>query len=250
MNKTYTFDELCTIIARLRAKDGCPWDREQTHASLRPCMMEEAAELVSSIRILEETNNPENMIEELGDVLLQVVMHAEIAKEENLFDIGDVLTVVSEKMIRRHPHVFGTSQADTSEKVLNNWEDIKKREKEGKEWIENPLREIPIELPALRRAEKVLKKVDRQYEPQKDVVDSLDEMIRLCEELKERYLFGDFDEKNNVWEKEEEKPLEEERLTRILLTLAGITSKRKLYAEQLLSDGLENLIRHYEKQIY
>ncbi len=250
MSKTNTFDEFCTIIARLRAKDGCPWDREQTHASLRPCMMEEAAELVSSIRILEETNNPENMIEELGDVLLQVVMHAEIAKEEGLFDIGDVLTVVSEKMIRRHPHVFGTTRADTSEKVLNNWEDIKKREKEGKEWIENPLREVPIELPALRRAEKVLKKIDRQYEPQKEAVASLDEIIRLCGELKGGYLSEDFDETNNVWKKEEEKFLEEKHLTRILLALAGITSKRKLYAEQLLSDGLEDMIRHYEGQVY
>jgi len=250
MNKTYTFDEFCAIIARLRAKDGCPWDREQTHASLRPCMMEEAAELVSSIRILEETNNPENMIEELGDVLLQVVMHAEIGKEENLFDMEDVLTTVSEKMIRRHPHVFGTVQADTSEKVLNNWEDIKKKEKEGKDWIENPLREIPIELPALRRAEKVLKKVDRQYEPQKGVEASLDEMIRLCGELKDQYRSGGFDEEKNMWQEEEGKRFEEALLTQLFLVLANITSKRKLYAEQLLSDGLEDLIRHYEKQVY
>lgn len=179
MEKTYTFDELCAIIARLRAKDGCPWDREQTHESLRPCMMEEAAELVSSIRIYEQTNDPENMIEELGDVLLQVVMHAEIAKGENIFSMEDVLTAICEKMIRRHPHVFGTVEADTSEKVLNNWEDIKKKEKEGKQWIENPLREIPEELPTLRRAEKILKKLDRQYEPQKGITASLDEMTAI-----------------------------------------------------------------------
>ncbi|HOO27835.1 MAG TPA: MazG family protein, partial [Lachnospiraceae bacterium] len=169
MEQNYSFNEFCEIIERLRAKDGCPWDREQTHASLRPCMTEEAAELVSSIRIYEETNDPENMIEELGDVLLQVVMHAEIAKEEQVFDINDVITTVSEKMIRRHPHVFGDVKADTTEKVLNNWEDIKKKEKEGKDWIENPLREIPLELPALRRAEKVQKKIDRQYEHQKEM---------------------------------------------------------------------------------
>lgn len=250
MNKTYTFDEFCAIIARLRAKDGCPWDREQTHESLRPCMMEEAAELVSSIRIFEETNNPENMIEELGDVLLQVVMHVQIAKEEHLFGMEDVLKSVSEKMIRRHPHVFGTAQADTSEKVLNNWEDIKKKEKEGKEWIKNPLREIPIELPALRRAEKVLKKVDRQYESLKGIEDSLDEMIRLCGELKNQYQSGCFDEEMNDSRKEEEKQSEKVCLTQLLLELANITSKRKLYAEQLLSDGLEDLIRQYEKQAY
>ncbi|MFT3985152.1 MAG: MazG family protein [Lachnospiraceae bacterium] len=250
MKKTYTFDDFCAIIARLRAKDGCPWDKEQTHASLRPCMMEEAAELVSSIRILEETNNPENMIEELGDVLLQVVMHAQIAKEENLFAMDDVLTEVSKKMVRRHPHVFGTLKADTSEKVLNNWEDIKKKEKEGKDWIENPLREIPPELPALRRAEKVLKKIDRQYEPQKGIEASLDEIMQLCGELKEQYRSDSFDKDNNGWRMEEEKRSEENRLILLLLALTRITSKRKLYAEQLLTDGLEDLIRHYERKMY
>lgn len=247
MEKKYTFDEFCAIIARLRAKDGCPWDREQTHASLRPCMMEEAAELVSSIRIYEETNNPENMIEELGDVLLQVVMHAEIAKEEQIFSMEEVLTAISEKMIRRHPHVFGSVEADTSEKVLNNWEDIKKKEKEGKEWIENPLREIPIELPPLRRAEKVMKKLDRQYEPQPGITDSLDEIIQLCSDLKEEYNSKEYNEEKNAWQKDDKKQQEENSLKRILLLAANITSKRKLYADQLLSDGLEDLIRKYEK---
>lgn len=238
MEKTYTFDELCAIIARLRAKDGCPWDREQTHATLRPCMMEEAAELVSSIRIYEQTNDPENMIEELGDVLLQVVMHAEIAKEEKIFGMEDVLTAICEKMIRRHPHVFGTVEADTSEKVLNNWEDIKKKEKEGKQWIENPFREIPTELPTLRRAEKILKKLDRQYEPQKETTASLDEMIEICEKLKEQYSSNEI---NN-----EKQGTEEAYMTRLLLLISNITAKRKLYADQLLSDALEDLIQKYE----
>ncbi len=235
MKNVYTFKDFCAIIARLRAKDGCPWDREQTHESLRPCMMEEAAELVSSIRIYEETKNPENMIEELGDVLLQVVMHAQIAEEEKIFDMGDVLSAISEKMIRRHPHVFGTVEADTSEQVLNNWEEIKKKEKEGKDWIENPLREIPIELPALRRSEKLLKKIDNLYEPQKSTEDSLKEIIEICEELRQRYCVNDFSEEKNA-------------MTQILLLLTNITSKRKLYADQLLSDGLENLIRKYENE--
>ncbi len=133
--KTYSFAEFKEIIARLRAKDGCPWDREQTHTSLEPCMIDEAAELVSAIRIFDKTGSYENMCEELGDVLLQVMMHAQIAEEEGLFTIDDVLTVVSEKMIRRHPHVFGTVQADTSEAVLRNWDEIKKKEKEGKQMV-------------------------------------------------------------------------------------------------------------------
>lgn len=138
--KTYSFKEFRDIIAQLRAEDGCPWDREQTHTSLESCMVNEAAELVSAIRVFDKTGSYENMCEELGDVLLQVMMHAQIAEEEGLFTIDDVLTVVSEKMIRRHPHVFGTAQADTSEAVLRNWDAIKKKEKEDKKMI-TPSRE-------------------------------------------------------------------------------------------------------------
>ena len=100
------FDELKGVVARLRAEDGCPWDREQTHSSLKPECIEEAAEVICGINVLEETGNPENLKEELGDLLLQVVMHAQIAEEEGLFTMDDVIREVSRKMIRRHPHVF------------------------------------------------------------------------------------------------------------------------------------------------
>lgn len=104
------FERLQEIIARLRGENGCPWDREQTHASLKPACVEEAAEVVCGINILEKTGDAENLKEELGDLLLQVVMHAQIAEEENLFTIEDVIHGISEKMIRRHPHVFGTME--------------------------------------------------------------------------------------------------------------------------------------------
>lgn len=120
--------------------------------------------MLASIRIYDQTGNPENMIEELGDVLLQVVMHAQIASEEGLFTMEDVVNEVSQKMVRRHPHVFGTGRADTPDEVLVNWEEIKKEEKKDKEWVKSPLKEIPRELPALTRATKVLKKVDKLYE--------------------------------------------------------------------------------------
>ena len=161
----YTFEDLVEIIAALRSENGCPWDKVQTHDSLRPCVMEEAAELVGAIRIYHKTQNAENMCEELGDLMLQVLLHSEIAKEEELFTIEDVIQGVSSKMIRRHPHVFGTAEADTSEQALANWDEIKKKEKETQTWIESPLREIPEELPALTRAPKILKKVDKLYEP-------------------------------------------------------------------------------------
>ena len=127
-----SFDEFVKVIARLRAEDGCPWDREQTHATLKAACIEEAAEVVCGINVLEETGNPENLKEELGDLLLQIVMHARIAEEEGLFTIDDVIRNVMEKMIRRHPHVFGTAKADTSAEVLKAWDEIKKKEKVGK----------------------------------------------------------------------------------------------------------------------
>ena len=131
MKKQYTFEEFADIIKALRSENGCPWDKEQTHNSLKPCMMEEAAELLAAIRIYDTSGNYENMREELGDILLQVVMHSQIASEEGLFSIDDVISEVSEKMIRRHPHVFGTVKADTADEVLSNWDDIKKKEKES-----------------------------------------------------------------------------------------------------------------------
>ena len=127
-----SFDEFVKVIVRLRAEDGCPWDREQTHATLKAACIEEAAEVVCGINVLEETGNPENLKEELGDLLLQIVMHAQIAEEEGLFTIDDVIRNVMEKMIRRHPHVFGTAKADTSAEVLKAWDEIKKKEKVGK----------------------------------------------------------------------------------------------------------------------
>ena len=128
------FERLQEIIAQLRGENGCPWDREQTHVSLKPACVEEAAEVVCGINILEKTGDAENLKEELGDLLLQVVMHAQIAEEENLFTMDDVIRGISEKMIRRHPHVFGTTEVQNSQEVLVNWESIKKREKKGKEW--------------------------------------------------------------------------------------------------------------------
>ena len=127
------FEEFEHIIAKLRAPDGCPWDREQTHASLKKPCIEEAAEVVCGINILEQTGDPDNLKEELGDLLLQVVMHARIAEEEGYFTMDDVIQGIIDKMVRRHPHVFGDAVADDSGAVLKKWDEIKKQEKAGKE---------------------------------------------------------------------------------------------------------------------
>lgn len=128
-----SFDNFRRIIKRLRAEDGCPWDREQTHGSLKAPVIEEAAEVISGINIYDETGNPENLKEELGDLLLLIVMQAQIAEEEGIFTMDDVISGITEKMIRRHPHVFGDTKVNDSREVLDNWEEIKKLEKTGKE---------------------------------------------------------------------------------------------------------------------
>ena len=128
-----SFDELKEVVRRLRAEDGCPWDREQTHGSLKAPVIEEAAEVICGINIYEQTGNAENLKEELGDLLLQVIMQAQIAEEEGIFSLDDVVQGITEKMIRRHPHVFGNANVKDAEEVLVNWEEIKKKEKAGKE---------------------------------------------------------------------------------------------------------------------
>lgn len=153
-------DELKAVIKRLRAKDGCPWDREQTHASLKKDIVEEAAEVICGINVYEETGNAESMMDELGDLLLQVVMQAEIADEEGLFNFEDVAKNVKEKMIRRHPHVFGDVNAETSEQVLKNWAEIKKVEKTGKMWMDEKIPEAfdeAMELLKITKAKKLEK---------------------------------------------------------------------------------------------
>ena len=127
------FEELQETVRRLRSEDGCPWDREQTHGSLKAPVIEEAAEVICGINIYEKTGNAENLKEELGDLLLQAVMQAQIAEEEGIFTLDDVVRSINEKMIRRHPHVFGNEKVKDSGEVLANWEEIKKREKIGRE---------------------------------------------------------------------------------------------------------------------
>ena len=111
------FDGLRETVARLRAADGCPWDRAQTHETLKPACVEEAAEVICGINILKETGKPDSLVEELGDLLLQVVMHAQIGEEEGLFSLTDVIDCVNEKMIRRHPHVFGEKSIEAIRKL-------------------------------------------------------------------------------------------------------------------------------------
>lgn len=233
MNK-YSYEDFLRIVETLRSENGCPWDKEQTHVSLRPCLMEETAEVLAAIRIFDRTGSYDNLKEELGDVLLQVVMHAQIAREEGLFTMEDVVNTVAEKMVRRHPHVFGDTKVNGSGQVLENWEEIKRREKEGKEEAEYPLREIPEELPALTRAVKVLKKADKLYEPGDSYGGAVERLKKSIEGL-------------SAQEPAANDAGIENYLGDILMAVCDMARICRLAPEQILTDRIEACIESYEK---
>lgn len=167
------FQKLVEIMAMLRSKDGCPWDREQTRESLKPFLTEETYEVLEAI----DEGEPDKIKEELGDLLLQVVFHCQIAKENGEFDINDVIKNICEKMIARHPHVFGSARFETSEEVLKQWDERKKEEGKTKESI---LEGIPKELPSLLRAQKLqtrAAKVGFDWQRVEDVMEKLEEEL-------------------------------------------------------------------------
>jgi len=163
-------DDLRQTMARLRGKDGCPWDQEQTHQSLARCLIDECSELLETI----DQNDLPHMREELGDVLIQVVFHALLAEEAGRFDFDDVARDINEKLIRRHPHVFGGDKLDTSAEVLAQWEVIKAAEKASRGLASGPARTfkaLPPRLPALMLAEAVAKQIEKQGLPAAPAVD-------------------------------------------------------------------------------
>lgn len=234
MEGKYTYQDFLDIIETLRSENGCPWDKEQTHESLRPCIMEEAYELVAAIRIYNQTKNAENMVEELGDLLLQVVMQSQIAKEEGLFTMEDVINEVAAKMVRRHPHVFGNAQVNGSMQVLEKWEEIKKKEKEGKTWIPSPLREIPMELPALTRSTKVRKKLAKTYDEKRDYGENLARVQEALNKMKSLTPAA-YDEDLSM------------AMADILEAVTDIAYQYKLTPEQILMDRIEDTIDKYEE---
>lgn len=150
-----TFDDLVNIMRRLRGPGGCPWDAEQTHESLTRYLLEETYEVIEAI----DAKSPEHLREELGDLLLQPVFHAAIAEEAGAFDMADVIQELCDKLVRRHPHVFGDMQISDSEAQVENWERIKKAEKSQDR--PSALSGVPPHLPALLKAQKITEKASR-----------------------------------------------------------------------------------------
>jgi tetrapyrrole methylase family protein/MazG family protein len=161
MKKDAAIDDLLKVMAKLRSPTGCPWDREQTHLSLRRHAIEEVYELIDAI----EARDDHEMAEELGDLLLQVVFHCQLARERSAFDFERVCRLLVEKLVRRHPHVFGATKVANVDEVWANWEKIKRAEKHGTPRARHSAFDgIPRHLPALMRAEKLLKKARKVFE--------------------------------------------------------------------------------------
>jgi len=168
-----SFEEVVRLMARLRAPDGCPWDREQTHRSLRTYLLEETYEVLDAI----ERDDAEALKDELGDLLLQVVFHAQMAQEQGRFGMEDVLTGLHEKLLRRHPHVFGEGKAETPEQVVHNWEALKARERDDEG---SALEGVSEHLPALLEAYQLTRKaaqVGFDWEKPEEVLAKLDEEV-------------------------------------------------------------------------
>jgi len=172
------FYNLKRIIAQLRAPDGCPWDREQTHGSIKQYLIEEAYEVIQTI----DENKMDKLCDELGDLLLQILLHTQIAEDNGEFDIENVIRSISEKMIRRHPHVFGNVEADTPDKVLANWDEIKRQEN-GSDY--SLLSSVPRNIPSLAYSHAIQNRAARTGFDWKDFDGILNKVIEELGELKE-----------------------------------------------------------------
>ena len=175
------FQSLLDIVERLRAPGGCPWDREQTHASLKRNMLEECYEVLEAI----DQEDPQSLAEELGDILVQVAFHADIAREAGEFSVDEVLTYINEKLVRRHPHVFGDTTAADAREVERNWERIKEAERKERGGRTSPVEGIPRDLPALTYAQLLQDRVGRAGFEWDDISGVLDKLAEEVEELRQ-----------------------------------------------------------------
>ena len=178
--KNVSFDRLVDVVAMLRSDNGCPWDLAQTHESLKADLIEEAYELIEAI----DAKVPKKICDELGDLLMQVMLHSQIATDRNEFGVDEVIENLTEKLVRRHPHVFGSVVATDENEVLENWEEIKRGE-DGNKDRKSSLDGIPHSLPSLQRAEKIQKKASRagfDWDKTEDVLPKLQEEIDEIEE--------------------------------------------------------------------
>ena len=223
----YGFEDLVEIVKILRGEGGCPWDREQTHKSIRKDIIEETYEVIEAI----DNGDPALMREELGDLLWQVVFHAQLEREEGRADMSDIINDICAKLVHRHPHVFGNVVAETSDVVLSNWEQIKTEEKH-RDTVTSKLKSVPPALPALMRAQKVGKRAPFfDFANAEEVLVKLDEEIR---ELKEAVDSGD-------------KQAVSEEFGDVLFTAVSLARKLGVDAEEALTFATEKFISRFSR---
>jgi len=228
-SEKYGLYDLVRLVKILRSPEGCPWDREQTHQSIRRNFIEETYEAVEAI----DEDDPVHMCEELGDVLTQIVFHSGIEEDAGRFDIDDVADAVVRKYLYRHPHVFGDTVADTSDEVLVNWDELKRVEK-GQETAGASLTAVAKSLPALWRAEKVQKKAAKVGFDWSDVSGALDKLREEVAELEEAISSGDSDHAAR-------------ELGDVLFTAVNVGRFINADPEEVLGGTTETFIRRFSK---
>ena len=226
--------DLLRVVARLRGPDGCPWDRAQTHRSLRRHLLDEAYELLDAI----EDGDPVRLKEELGDVLLQAVFHAQMAADEGTFDIDDVAEVEVEKLIRRHPHVFADVEADTPEQVYANWERIKAEEQVGKRRIDA---EIPSALPALLAAQKVQRRAAGRGFDWAELAGAVEKVREELGELEEAAVSQEGRDREGA-----AKDALEEEVGDVLFAVTALARKLGVDAESALRGTMRKFVARFE----
>lgn len=221
------FKELVEVIARLRAKDGCQWDREQTHSTLRPNMIEEAYEAVDAI----DDNDLKHLQEELGDVLLQVLLHSQIASEEGAFSIEDVSRELKEKLIHRHPHVFGNVKVNSTDDILNNWDKLKAEEKTHRKSAMDGISKAQSALMSAQKISKRAVKTGFEWPNEKSLYECI---------------YSEFEEFKEA-EKEGNRDHMEEEFGDILFATVNLARWNKIDAEQALLKANKKFMKRFRK---
>lgn len=224
---TTNLKQLIEVVKMLRSENGCQWDREQTHQSLRPNMLEEAYEAVDAI----DSGDLKHLKEELGDVLLQVVLHSQIAEETNAFNIEDVAHEIKEKLIRRHPHVFGDVEVNSTQDILDNWEQIKQKEKSHRTSVMDGISRSQSALMSAQKISKKAVKVGFEWDCEKTLYDCV------FSEIKE---FQDACKTSNPEHIEEE-------MGDILFSIVNLARWNKLDAEQALLKANKKFIKRFKQ---
>lgn len=225
----YKFDDLVEIVKILRSPEGCPWDREQTHKSVRADFIEETYEVIEAI----DTDDLDLLKEELGDVLLQVALHSEMESEKDTFNINDVCDGICKKLIIRHPHVFGNVNAETTDQVLKNWDAIKMQTK-SQQTQTQAMESVSKALPSLMRSSKVQKKAAKVGFDWEKPEDALDKLMEECEDLKEAIQNGD--KENQI-----------EELGDVLFSAVNVARLLKIDSEHALYDACDKFISRFSK---